>query len=128
MKTFAIEVCKTATNLGQEISLEDKMEKEINIRISKAWAKFWFLKDILKGAFNLHHKSQVFNMCMIPNLTYGCQTWTLTNRNLNKIRVTQNAMEPSMLNINKRDQIRVSTMKHKLKENVDAVRYIRRMK
>ena len=32
------------------------------------------------------------------------------------------------VNINKRDQIRISTIKHKLEKNVDAVRYIRRMK
>jgi len=69
MKTFKIETCTMAMYLGQQISLEDKMEHEINIRISKAWAKFWSLKDIFKGNFNNQHKSQVFN---IPCMTYGC--------------------------------------------------------
>jgi len=86
MKTFKMETCNKATYLDQKISLKDKMEHEINIRISKAWAKFWSLKDIFKSNFNNQQKSQVFNMCVLPCMTYGCQTWMLTNRLINKIR------------------------------------------
>ena len=55
-KTFAIEVCKTATYLEQQISLEDKMEKEINIRkilASKRYTKRSLQLTPQKSSF--HH-------------------------------------------------------------------------
>ncbi len=63
--------------LGQLISFEKKTQKKINRRIALTWRKFWSLKHVLKGPFANLHKSQIFNMCVIPSLIYGSQTWAM---------------------------------------------------
>ncbi|VDO08661.1 unnamed protein product [Brugia timori] len=123
-----IDITEDATYLGQTISFTNRTDKEVNTRVTKAWAKYWSLRNIFKGPFNIYHKCQIFNMCIIPTLTYGCQTWTLKKNILEKIRVTQNAMERSMLNVRIKDKIRIEKIKRKLKFNEDAIRYVRRQK
>jgi hypothetical protein len=117
-----------ATYLGQNLSFENRTEKEVNIRISKTWAKFWSLKNIFKGPFKNSQKSQIFNMCIVPSLTYGCQTWTLTSKIIKKLETTQNSIERSILNFKKKDRKKLKTIKSLLKENTDVVKYVRRQK
>ena len=123
-----IETVTQATYLGQQIAFENRTEIEINTRISKAWSKYWSLKYIFKGPFKNHHKSQVFNMCVIPSLTYGCQTLPLTVQNLNKIKVAQNSIERSMLNLKIKDKVKLSHIKNQLCENINAVNHVRKLK
>ena len=66
--------------LGQLLDFENATTKEVNKRITLAWKKFWSLKIILKGPFSNYHKSQIFNSCIIPTLSYGAQTWALTKK------------------------------------------------
>ncbi len=66
--------------LGQLITLDCEKEKEIEIRISKAWGKYWALGSIFKGPFSPDQKSEIFNMCVLPTLTYGYQTWRLNEK------------------------------------------------
>ena len=50
-------------------------------------------------------KKKVFNQCVLPALTYGCETWTSTTKLHQKLLVTQRALERSMLSIlSKRDK------------------------
>ncbi len=56
------------------------MEKEINRRITIAWNTFWNLKFILKSNYPISYKSHLFNSCVLPALTYGCQIWTLSKQ------------------------------------------------
>lgn len=61
--------------LGKELSFEDKSEeKEIERRINIGWKKYWSLKEIIKGKYPLHLKKTVMDTCILPTLTYGCQT------------------------------------------------------
>ena len=69
-----------AIYLGQLISYEEKTKKEVNRRVNIAWAKFWGLKHIFKGSYSNKLKSDIFNSCIIPSLTYASQTWALTKR------------------------------------------------
>ena len=46
-------------------------------------------------------------------MTYGAQTWSLTVKQNNKIRVCQRAMERSMLKISKRHRIRATLIRQK---------------
>src|ERR1700744_4222155 len=50
-------------------------------------------------------KRKVFDSCVLPVLTYGAETLTLTKVSENKLRVTQRAMERSMLGISLRDKM-----------------------
>jgi hypothetical protein len=123
-----IENTNETTYLGQQISFSDRTNREIETRITKAWNKFWSLKKIFKGPFKNHHKSEVFNLCVIPTLTYACQTWPLTVKHVNKIQTAQNSMERTILGIKRRDHIKIKDIKQKLPKNTQAATYIRRQK
>ena len=43
-------------------------------------------------------------MCVLPTMTYGCETWTTTKYLEQKLRTAQHAMERRMLNITLRDK------------------------
>ncbi len=72
--------------LGQLVSFEKRTNKEINRRIGITWREFWSLKHIFKGPFSNYHKSQIFNMCIIPSLIYGAQTWSMSKKDEEKIQ------------------------------------------
>ena len=114
--------------LGQLIAWDKRNEKEINRRIILAWKKFWSLKFIFKGPFSNKQKSEIFNSSVIPSLIYGSQTWVMSKKDENKMKITQNAMERSMLNIRKKDRIPTKIIKNKLKNNINAVHAIKRLK
>ena len=48
-------------------------------------------------------KRKVYNACVIPALTYACETWKLTKCNEDLLRVAQRAMERAMLGFTLRD-------------------------
>lgn len=92
--------------LGHEISIgRDNQTLEILRRIGLAWAAYGNLKYVFKAELPNCLKRKVFNQCVLPVLTYGAETLTLTKRTIKKIRVTQLAMERSMLGISLRDHI-----------------------
>ncbi len=77
------ETIKTVDNiiyLGQLITFQYQTEKEANRRIALAWSKLWCLGIILKNNFPISYKSHIFNSCVVPVLTYGCQTWSITKK------------------------------------------------
>lgn len=108
-----IEYVEEYTYLGQIISPTDLTNKEINNRISLAWKRFWSLKEIMKNPqVQLKAKSKIFNSCILPVMTYGCQTWSLTNYNIRKLKTCQHSMERSILKIKLKDKIRLGTIRN----------------
>ena len=93
------------------MGFENSTSVEIKNRISLAWKKFWALKKIFKGPYSNKIKSAVFNSCIIPVVTYGAQTWEMTKQDENGIRVTQDAMERSMMNLKLRDKFKIAKIK-----------------
>lgn len=114
--------------LGQMISLNNRAEKEINRRKTPAWNKYWSLRKIFKGIYANHHKSAIFNSVVLPTLTYGAQTWSLTRKQEEKIQTTQNKMERSILQIQHRNRVETKKIKEKLSHNENAVWTARRRK
>jgi len=93
--------------LGQLISFQNQTENEVSRRIAIAWKKFWSLSYILKQNYPIPFKSHLFNGCIVPALSYGCQTWSLNKTLEKKLQVTQNSMERAMLNLTLKDKIPV---------------------
>ena len=60
-------------------------------------------------------KKKVFNQCVLPTMTYACETWATTKRMDNKLRVTQRAMERLMAGVTKKDLIRNTELRRKTK-------------
>jgi len=123
-----IESVSQSTYLGQQIAFKNRTEIEVNTRITKAWNKYWSLKEIFKGPFKNEQKSEIFNMCIIPTLAYGSQTWSLSSKIINKLNVAQNSIERSILNVKKKDHVKIQTLKQKLKNNVSIIKYVRKQK
>lgn len=123
-----IEIVDNTIYLGQTISFENSTEKEIHRRINLAWRKFWSLRKIIKGSFSLKQKSAIFNSCVVPVVTYGAQVWAPTKRLWKKIETTQNNMERAILNIKRKDKVRVSKIKNLLKTNLEMVKWAKKKK
>ena len=101
--------------LGQIIKLEKDHEIEIKRRITIGWKAFYKNRDVLKSNLPTCLKRKVYNACIIPAMTYGCETWKLTKALVNKLRVAQRAMERAMLGITLRDKKRTTWIREQTK-------------
>ena len=72
-------------------------------------------------------KVSLFNTCILPVLTYGCQSWTLTQDVTSKLATCQHSMERSMLNVKKFDRLKNDVIRNKTKA-IDITVNIRRLK
>lgn len=72
-------------------------------------------------------KTRVMNTCLLPSLTYACQTWKFTKRVQNKITSCQRSMERSVLKIRKIQKIRHTIIRRKTKA-IDALTYSKKLK
>lgn len=128
--TLANEPLETVTEftyLGQAISFTNKTNTEISKRIGNAWKKFWALKHILLANFPLYQKKKIMDMCILPILTYGAQTWALNKENYLSIRSAQRKMERTILKLKLKDRIKSSIIRSKTKI-IDAIISSRRIK
>ena len=89
---------------------------ELSRRIKLGWFAFGKLGFILRNKnIPLHLKKKIFEVCILPVLTYGLETMSLTKRSAQRLQVTQRAMERSMLGVSLRDKIRNETLRSKTK-------------
>ncbi|KAH1028359.1 hypothetical protein HUJ05_001719 [Dendroctonus ponderosae] len=80
--------------LGHEIRLgRDNQTCEIGGRTGLIWAAFGKLSYILRSDIPMCLKRRVFDQCILPVVTYGAETLTLTKNTANKIRVAHEAWE-----------------------------------
>ena len=93
--------------LGHEIRMsKDSQTCEIHRIIAQGWAAYGKLKHILKSRLPICLKRKVFDQCVLPVLTYGAETLTLTLTSARNLKVTQRKMERSMLGLNLRDHVK----------------------
>jgi len=85
--------------LGHTIKMDNNIMDEVKNRINKGWKSFGQLNNIIKSEIPMCLKRKVFNQCILPFLTYGCETWTNSTEMKRKLQITQRAMERQMLNI-----------------------------
>lgn len=123
-----IEYVNNYIYLGKQLSFEDRKEElEVERRINISWKKFWALKEILKGEFPLHLKKIVLDSCILPTLTYGCQTWTYNTKIKTKLTACQKAMERSVLKIRRIQKIKSEKIRQTTKV-IDALQHALRQK
>lgn len=123
-----IEYVRTYTYLGQVIAFRDQTTIEIERRVANAWKRYWSLKEILKSEYYpMAAKKKVFNSCVLPCLTYGCQTWALSQKHLLRLRTCQRGMERSMIGVTKRNHIRSEDIRSITKVE-DLIKKIRQLK
>ena len=76
VKTKIMSNCNvTDVYLGQRISFDkDSQKAKIFRRIQLEWRAFGKLSDVFKSKFPQYLKTQVFNQCVLPTLTYASET------------------------------------------------------
>ena len=100
--------------LGHEIGIRrDNQTHEILRRIGLSWAAFGKLRHILRSDIPICLRRKIFNQCVLPVLTYGAETLTLTKKNIHRIQVMQRKMERSMLGVTLRDKIPNHTIRNR---------------
>lgn len=102
-----IEYVQDYKYLGQTVSFTNRTNYEIKTRISNAWKRFWSLKILLKGKMGLRSKMKIFNSSVVPVLTYGAQSWALTQKQLKRVQTTYYSMLRSILGVKLRDKITI---------------------
>ena len=76
--------------LGQRYSLkENNQDKEIQRRIVAGWAAYAKHRDIFTSKLAICLKRQVYDSCVLPAMTYGAETRTLTKQTQNKLAAEQ---------------------------------------
>jgi hypothetical protein len=73
-------------------------EEEIKLR----WSAFEWMNIVFKSNIPLCLKNKAYDQCVLPVMTYGCETWMLNSRMLRNIQCTQRSMERCILGITRR--------------------------
>ena len=118
IESIEIEKVDQYKYLGQTIATEDRTANETQLRIKAGWLVFGKYKEIfVSKGIPMNSKRQVFNQCILPTLTYGCQTWTLTKDITQKMEICQRKMERKMLGIKLIDKVPNLEIREKTKVN-----------
>ncbi|RVE40262.1 hypothetical protein evm_015088, partial [Chilo suppressalis] len=111
-----LEVVQEYVYLGQTLRLgRNNFEREANRRIQLGWAAFRKLREVFSSPIPQCLKSKVFDQCVLPVMTYGAETWTLTTGRVHQFKVTQRAMERAMLGVSLKDRIRNDVIRQRTK-------------
>ena len=109
-----IENVESYIYLGKNITLDNDTPAEVARRIQLAWVKFGKLSIVFRDEnLPLSLKTQLFDQCIIPVLSYGSETWTTTKKLEKKLRVTERAMERIMVGITRKDRVRNEDLRNK---------------
>ena len=114
--------------LGQTLKMQDTTKEEVSIRIKSGWGLFGRYKEILcDKQLPISLKKRMFDLCVLPTITYGCQTWSTTKQINKKLATTQRAMERRMLGIKLQDRIPNQAIRDITKVK-DIIQYVSTMK
>ena len=100
--------------LGRLITSGNELSKEIGERITSGWRRFGDYSHFLRDKkIPTCLKRKIMDTVILPAMTYGAETWTLTKHLERKLAVAQRSMERSLLNITRRDKIRNGIIRSK---------------
>ena len=75
-------------------SLWHDQVQEMRRRIGQEWSAFCKMNNIMVAKnVRIKLKRKAFNECILPVMTYGCETWSLRNTELEKLVTRQSKIE-----------------------------------
>lgn len=87
LENMEVEAVEKYTSLGHEVRISrDNQTCELSRRISLGWAAYGKLRDIFGADIPISLKRKTFNQCVLPVLTYGAETLTLTKASAKNCR------------------------------------------
>ena len=102
--------------LGRLLTPGNEMAREIDGRITAGWKRFGQYSSFLKDKkIPMCMKEKIIDTVILPSMTYGAETWSLTQHLKNKLAVAQRSMERSMLGITIKDKIRNENIRARTK-------------
>ena len=114
--------------LGQNTHVKDTTKKKCTPGSEQREAVLEKNKEILQDRqLPISLKKQVMGQCVLPTMTYGCQTWSLDKQMKNKLRTAQRAMERKMLDLKLQDKIPCSEIRKRTKV-IDIIEYALKQK
>ena len=100
-----IEEVDSYVYLGQMVTKDHDQRQEMKRRIGQGWSAFCKLDNIMRDKnVPMRLKRKAFNECILPVMTYGCETWSLSNTQLEKLVTTQRKMERIMIGVTLKDR------------------------
>src|SRR4051794_23848442 len=97
------------------VTMSDDIMIEILNRTKLVWRAFGRMNTIFRSNMPVCMKRKLFDQCILSVLTYGCETWTLTAKAIQKLKITQRSMERQMLNIIRCDKKRNTWVRQQTK-------------
>ena len=80
--------------------------------IANSWKEILVTDEVMKNKdIAIKEKRKVYNMCILPCLTYGCQTWVMSEKLMNIINVCQNRIERSVIGVKRKGKVRLREIK-----------------
>ena len=129
-QTFSISFLSICTSFssffssGANNSNGKQNKTRSSIRINVGWSVFGKYREIfLDRHLPISLKRKVYNQCVLPAMTYGCQTWSLTKTLVKTLEPSRRAMERKMLNVKLKDRIRNTIIRQRTRVT-DTVQYV----
>ena len=114
--------------LGKPHTLKTPLKKKYMPESEQRGAVLEKNKEILQDKqLPISLKKQVMDQCILPTMTYGCQTWSLNKQMTNKLRTAQRAMERKMLDLKLKDKIPCAEIRKRTKI-IDTIEYTLKQK
>ena len=110
--------------LGQTIAMKNRTKtRSFNQNKSRMECFLKVQRNVPRQSPSYEFKKKGFNQCVLPAITYGCQTWSLTKALVKKLETSQPAMERRMLNVKLEDRIRNTTFRQRTRVT-EIVQYV----
>lgn len=102
--------------LGTIIDSKGSQEKEINARIESASRVFHSLKNVLIGKKEVSRKAKmsIYKTVFLPTLTFGSESWTLSNKLKSRIQSMEMKYLRKVLGVTRLDRLRNSVIREEL--------------
>ena len=85
--------------LGSYVNPDNSLDKEMNVRIGKAWGQFNKLSKVWNSKASIRTKMRIYQTSVRPTMTYACETWALTSKQEKKLDTTDRKIIRRILNI-----------------------------
>ncbi|KAK6761931.1 hypothetical protein RB195_022866 [Necator americanus] len=92
--------------LGRELNMMNDLTSELGRRKRAAWGAFKSIDDVVKRIKNTRLRAHLFNITVLPALTYTSETWRLCRQKENAVNVIERAVERVMLGVSRFTHVR----------------------
>ena len=90
--------------LRQMVTKDHDQTQEMKRRIGQGWNAFCKLDIMRDKNVPMKLKRKAFNECVLSEMTFGCETWSLSNTQLEKLVTTQRKIERIMIGVTLKDR------------------------